>query len=73
VSLITPSYRRRYRHQLHKLTLKLLAELQDLRGGYDQPMVLLCHCDLTRPDGWCHRTILDEWISQKTGDDVPER
>jgi hypothetical protein len=62
------------------LTLGLVAgvtsgarELQDLQEGYDQDLCLLCFCDLTRPDGWCHRTMLGEWISQKTGEDVPAR
>ena len=36
------SYRRRYRHQLHRLAAKVLAELQE-REGYDAPLVLLCH------------------------------
>jgi Zn-finger protein len=48
-------------------------ELQDLQEGYDQDLCLLCFCGLTRPDGWCHRTMLGEWISQKTGEDVPAR
>ena len=57
------TYRRRYRHQLHRLTPKVLAELQELREGYCAPLVLLCHCDLAR--GFCHRRMLAEWISQK--------
>jgi hypothetical protein len=63
-----PTYRRKYRHQLHRLTPKVLAELHDLQEGYCAPLVLLCHC--TR--GFCHRRFLAEWISQHTGEDIPE-
>ena len=65
------TYRRRYRHQLHRLTPKVLAELQELREGYDAPLVLLCHCDLA--EGFCHRRFLAEWITQHTGEAIPER
>jgi hypothetical protein len=66
------TYRRRCRHQLHRLTPKVLAELADLQAGYDAPLVLCCHCDLRKPGGWCHRTMLAEWISQKLDLEVPE-
>jgi Protein of unknown function, DUF488 len=65
-------FRRRYRHRLHSKTPRILAELQELREGYDQPIVLLCFEDLSKPGAWCHRALLGEWISQKTGEEVPE-
>lgn len=65
-------YRRRYRHRLHRNTPKVLAELADLQAGYDAPLVLLCHCDLSKPDARCHRTMLAEWITQKTGEEIRE-
>ena len=72
-NLDQPTYRRHYRHQLHRLTPKILAELQELQEGYCAPLILLCFEDLSKPDVWCHRTMLAEWINQKTGEDVPER
>ena len=66
------TYRRRYRHMLHQLTPKVLAELQDLRDGYDASLCLLCHCDLLRDGAWCHRRFLAGWITQHTGEDIPE-
>jgi hypothetical protein len=65
-------YRRRYRHQLHRQTPAVLRELRDMQEGYDQPLCLLCHCDLSRPDGWCRRTMLGEWISEKLDVEIPE-
>jgi hypothetical protein len=63
------TFRRKYRHQLHRKTPKVLAELQELREGYDAPLVLLCF----EPAGsFCHRTLLAEWISQHTGEAIPE-
>jgi hypothetical protein len=66
------TFRRKYRHQLHRRTPKILAELADLREGYDQPIVLLCFEDLSKPGAWCHRRLLAEWISQKLGEKIPE-
>ena len=63
-------YRRRYRHQLHRLTPKILHELEERQEGYCAPLVLCCHCNLAK--GWCHRRMLAEWISQKLGVEVPE-
>jgi hypothetical protein len=58
------TFRRKYRHQLHRKTPKILAELQELREGYDQPLVLLCF----EPAGtFCHRRVRAEWISQHRG------
>ena len=63
------TFRRRYRHQLHKATPKLLRELEELVAAYDQPLVLLCY----EPAGkFCHRTLLGEWITERTGLEVPE-
>jgi hypothetical protein len=43
-----PTFTRRYRHRLHRLTPRIMRELTELREGYGD-MVLLCHEDLTRP------------------------
>jgi uncharacterized protein YeaO (DUF488 family) len=66
-------FRRAYRHRLLRKTPKVLSELQDLRKGYCAPLVLLCFEDLSRPDAWCHRSLLAEWISQHTGETIRER
>jgi hypothetical protein len=65
-------FRRRYRHRLHTKTPKLLRELEEMVAGYDQPLVLLCYEDLSKPDSWCHRTVLGQWINEKTGAEVRE-
>jgi hypothetical protein len=44
----------------------------ELQTGYDAPLVLLCHCDLSEPSSWCHRTMLAESITQETGEEIPE-
>jgi hypothetical protein len=54
-------FRRRYRHRLHCLTPKVLAELGDLRAAYDAPLVLLCW---ERPGAWCHRVLLAEFLAE---------
>jgi hypothetical protein len=45
------------------------AEYGDRHG---LPLVLLCFEDLSKPDTWCHRTILREWLQERTGVIVPE-
>ena len=66
------TFRRRYRHQLHHKTPRILAELHDLQEGDCAPLVLLCFEDVSRPGAWCHRTVLGEWISQKLAVEVRE-
>jgi Protein of unknown function, DUF488 len=68
--LVEATFRRKYRHQLHRKTPKVLAELQELREGYDQPLVLLCF----EPAGtFCHRILLAEWLQEHLGEPIPER
>jgi uncharacterized protein YeaO (DUF488 family) len=69
VGLDEETFRRRYRHQLHKATLKLLRELEDLMAGYGD-VVLLCFEDVSKT--WCHRSMLSRWITERTGLEVPE-
>jgi len=63
-------FRRRYRHLLHRKTPRILAELEELQEGYAPlAVVLLCF----EPAGtFCHRTLLGEWITERTGLEVPE-
>jgi hypothetical protein len=70
--LAEADYRRRYRHLLHRQTPAILRELEDLRDGYAADLVFLCFCDLTKPGGWCHRSMLAGWITEHTGETIPE-
>jgi hypothetical protein len=70
--LAEQDYRRAYRRRLHSQTPAILRELQDLQEAYCADLVFLCFCNLTRSDGWCHRRFLAEWISQHTGERIPE-
>lgn len=46
------------------------AELRRIGGGRD--VVLLCFDDLSKPDGWCHRTMFGAWWTARTGQIVEE-
>ncbi|MEU6595287.1 hypothetical protein ABZ923_39855 [Streptomyces sp. NPDC046881] len=53
------------------------AELIRIAGAYDldSPLVLLCfdqYAKLTPPNCWCHRMFLAKWITEHTGQEVPE-
>ena len=61
-------FTRRYRHRLHQRTRRILAELQELREGYGD-LVLLCH----EPAGtFCHRLVLGRWLAEQLGEEVTE-
>jgi hypothetical protein len=45
---------------------------QRTRRSYDAPLVLLCHCALSRPDAWFHRRFLAEWLSAHLSLEIPE-
>jgi hypothetical protein len=63
-------FRRWYRHRLHRLTPRILAELAELRAKYDGwPLALCC---FEKPGEWCHRTLLAGWISERIGEEVQE-
>lgn len=70
-------FRRAYRHQLHRFTIdRVLAAAYDIRQaeGVDDevPLVLLCFENLAKPDQWCHRTFLAEWLEAKGQGEVME-
>jgi hypothetical protein len=61
-------FTRRYRHRLHQRRPRILAELQELREGYGD-LVLLCH----EPAGaFCHRVVLGRWLAEQLGEEVTE-
>jgi hypothetical protein len=49
---------------------KLLRAIAD--AGHHPGCVLLCFCDLTQPDVFCHRRMFAEWWEEQTGRAVPE-
>jgi hypothetical protein len=54
-----------------RLESSVLPQDQHVRQFLDVGGELCCFEDVSKT--WCHRTLLGEWISQKTGEDVPER
>jgi Protein of unknown function, DUF488 len=62
------TFRRLYRHRLHRRTHRCLYELAELRAGYGD-LVLLC---FEPPGTFCHRRVLAEWISEHLGEPVEE-
>jgi hypothetical protein len=56
-------FRRKYRHRLHRLTPKVLAELRELVEAYAPTPIALC-CFEADPTE-CHRSVLGEWLREK--------
>jgi hypothetical protein len=66
-------FRRKYRHRLHQRTNRVLAELEELRSTYEGwPLALCCFEDVRRPESWCHRRFLAEWLAQHVGEKIPD-
>jgi hypothetical protein len=56
-------FRRKYRHRLHRLTPKILAELREMCEAYAPiPLALCC---FERDPADCHRSILGAWLTKK--------
>jgi hypothetical protein len=49
-------------------------ELREIaHAARDDRLVLLCFCDLSKPDGWCHRRMFAAWWQRETrGEEVLE-
>jgi hypothetical protein len=62
-------FTRKYRHRLHRQRRRILAELQEMREGYDAPLVLLC---FEGPDRFCHRLVLGCWLAEQLGEEIEE-
>ena len=66
-------YRDRYFAQLGKLDpARVITDLHRLAGDRVTP-TLLCFCNLGKLGAWCHRSMVAEWITDKTGLTVVER
>jgi len=64
-------YRIDYREQLlDHGTRKIEREIEAVAQG--RPVVLLCFCDMSRPNAFCHRRVFADWWKQQTGQDVRE-
>src|SRR5260221_824750 len=47
---------------------RVLRDLQRISDAHDgQDLVLLCYEDVRKPDEWCHRQVLAEWLAQRAG------
>jgi len=66
-------FRRAYRARLHRRTPRILGELAELLDAYPGwTLALCCFEDLAKPDAWCHRTYLSEWLSERLDVEVPD-
>jgi uncharacterized protein YeaO (DUF488 family) len=63
-------FRRKYRDCLHQRTPRVLAELVELLAKYTGWDLALCCFE--KPGEFCNRSVLGEWIAQKTGEEVRE-
>ncbi|MFJ5037969.1 hypothetical protein [Streptomyces parvulus] len=73
--LAQDAYELLYRRQLTDAGLDAVrAELLGIAGAndLDAPVVLLCFDRLDKPGQWCHRTHAAKWLSEQTGEEVPE-
>jgi Active DUF488-N3 subclade len=50
--------------------LRDLQRISDAHAGQD--LVLLCYEDVRKPDEWCHRQVLAEWLLERAGLAVAE-
>lgn len=48
----------------------ILSDLMSIPRVQGRPVVLLCYESLKKPDEWCHRTMLSDWMNGLLGRDV---
>jgi len=67
------AFRVAYLDQLEKVGFEAVRQaigsISERNGGRD--VVLLCYEDLDKPDAYCHRRYLGEWIAEKAGVALP--
>lgn len=67
------TYRVHYDDRLRAKQHIIDAELRDLADAYaGQTLVLLCFCDVTKHNGWCHRRMAADWLQSRYTFPVPE-
>lgn len=65
-------YHERYRREvLARLNPRMTYDALCRLTAPHEP-VLLCWEDLTRPEQWCHRRLVAEWLEEELGIAVPE-
>jgi hypothetical protein len=63
----------RYAERLDAKAAQIAEELKLIHvRNNDQPLVLLCWCDLGDRNGWCHRRMAASWLEEHTKVSVPE-
>jgi hypothetical protein len=63
----------RYGERLDAKASMIADELQMIHvRNNDEPLVLLCWCDLSERHGWCHRRMAASWLEENTRVTVPE-
>lgn len=66
-------YRIAYEDRLNAKQHLLDSELRDLSHKYPGvTLVMLCFCDLSKPDTWCHRRMAAEWLERRYSIVIPE-
>jgi Domain of unknown function DUF488 len=75
LSLEESTYRKRYLSRLETVGVeKIRADMAAIlkRHPGKDALVLLCYEDTRKAGEWCHRTMLAEWWTEKTGEVVTE-
>ena len=73
-----PEYRPAYLAQLEALGVERILTMlagyaQTASDGPKAGVLLLCWEDLSRPGTWCHRRMLADWLTERTGLVIPEQ
>lgn len=62
-----------YMDRLDAHAAEIAAELKKIAtSNGNEPLVLLCYCNLSQPDAWCHRRMAAAWLEEHTGITIPE-
>ncbi|WP_329326711.1 hypothetical protein [Streptomyces sp. NBC_01689] len=69
------AYEFSYRRQLTEVGIDAIrAELEAIAAQHEsgRPLVLLCFDRLNKPGNWCHRTQAARFLTEQTGQEIPE-
>lgn len=65
-------FRPRYYEQLERVGVDRISEQIAKFELSGKLVVLLCFCDIRKPDWWCHRRVFADWWQEKTGEIIEE-
>jgi len=66
-------FRTGFRARLHRQWLKAKGELDGIAANFPgMDIILMCWEPLNKPEDWCHRQFVAEFITEKTGEEVTE-